>query len=714
MPLIAAGTVDLFCFVIFLYVFALYLTYQKPTRRDVGFATRYRFFFGRFSPDKYYWGIVFLSRSLGLAFIPVLLSSQGPRLLVLLIFLCGYTVFQLLVWPWRGKLTNFADLIVSVSLIATGIIGCLLTPPSDDVRNVAQAVLVGSFVALICVLIACLGRAAIRGLATSRRKDFRYFLSHHKTAAGCMARYMQQLLDGDGKIFLDSDHLQDLDLLIDIVRKDVDVLLVILSEDIFWRPWCAAEITTAVLNEIPIQLVAVEGYGKGPDLLEGDLYERLRTSIPSSDLDALGSFEIGYREIEKAYRHVATLPIHFWPFSMQAPGTEDGARLKKVHTSTSVFSWRTEDANRLKKVLAQQYESPESPVFESQGRLTISQKGGNSPASRMLTKNDYVVVGDAEHREAVAIAKTVASIISEVTHEPTCTVSFPTMDKTDVPHLFILLSPGILSSPEGLATIVLAMRYRVTFCPIQSDSLGFTFPNAKYYERISTGHIPSTTWTTILTLLDLEPSFSPADLAFHIQSFFRVIAVQYSAQAPLKLITSQVEIAITRVQKDREKWKYEEVPVTRTSSKDGKRQPFAASDPFSTQGRWSLSRWSERDLPTESTASVGTDVKNMLDVEIARRRTAEDELERLKGEVQRLRTGTGQLGLGLTDVILEPVSPAATKVATVADPVASPVVVDSQALVSRGSKLLVAPHVDGALTPSGAVCVGLPMCYERP
>ena len=53
----------------------------------------------------------------------------------------------------------------------------------------------------------------------------------------------------------------------------------------------------------------------------------------------------------------------------------------------------------------------------------------------------------------------------------------------------------------------------------------------------------------------------------------------------------------------------------------------------------------------------------MMDVEIARRRTAEDELERLKGEVQRLRTSTGQLGLGLTDVILEPDSPAATKVA---------------------------------------------------
>ena len=126
--------------------------------------------------------------------------------------------------------------------------------------------------------------------------------------------------------------------ILETVRRDVDVLLVILTEDIFWRPWCAAEITTCVLNDIPIQLVAVEGYDKGPNLLEGDLSERLRSALPSSDLEALGCFEIGYTEIEKAYRHVATLPVHFWPISLPSDNT----------------SWRNEDAARLKKVLAQQ------------------------------------------------------------------------------------------------------------------------------------------------------------------------------------------------------------------------------------------------------------------------------------------------------------------------------------------------------------------------
>jgi hypothetical protein len=178
MPLVGIGVLDVCCFVILLFVLACYITYQLPTRRDVAFATRYRFFFGRFTPDRYYFGLLFLSRSLTLSFVPIMFSSQGPRLLVLLLLLCGYTVAQLLLWPWRGKLTNFVDLLVSVSLISTAIVGCLLTAPSDDVRNVAQMVLVTSFFAMMLTCIGFLGRAAMRSMA-GRKKEFKYFLSHH-------------------------------------------------------------------------------------------------------------------------------------------------------------------------------------------------------------------------------------------------------------------------------------------------------------------------------------------------------------------------------------------------------------------------------------------------------------------------------------------------------------------------------------------------------
>ena len=485
-------------------------------------------------------------------------SSQGPRLLVLLICLCGYTVLQLLTWPWRGKITNFADLIVSVSLIATSIVGCLLTKPSDEVRTVAQVVLVSSFCALIIVLIAFLGRSAMRSIA-GRKKEFKYFLSHHKAAAGCMARYMQQLLEGEGKTFLDSDHLQDLDMLIDTVRKDVDVLVVILTEDIFWRPWCAAEITTCVLNDIPIQLCAVEGYSRGPDLLDGDLYEKLRASIPESDLDGLGSYEIGHKEIEKAYRHVGTLPIHYFPVGLQNKST----------------SWRMEDTALLKKVLAQY----EVEAGKSEPNVV------NTP---LLKKTDYVVVAEPDCMEAVAIAKTFGHIIAEMTHEPTHTVSFPNIDKTDVPHLFVVLSPGILSTPEGLATIVLAVRYKVPYCAIQSDCLGFAFPTSKFYERLVTpNYFSSTMWTKFLALLDLGPEFTPSDLADHLHTFFRVITVQYAAMGPLKLISSQADIALRRVQKERSKWEYttEERKIRKTMTHVSQASTLMNEDPEVRRGR---------------------------------------------------------------------------------------------------------------------------------
>jgi hypothetical protein len=51
-----------------------------------------------------------------------------------------------------------------------------------------------------------------------------------KTAAAC---------------FLDSDHLKNLDDLLDIVRCKIGRLIVYLTNDTMRRPWCAAEITTA-------------------------------------------------------------------------------------------------------------------------------------------------------------------------------------------------------------------------------------------------------------------------------------------------------------------------------------------------------------------------------------------------------------------------------------------------------------------------------------
>ena len=77
---------------------------------------------------------------------------------------------------------------------------------------------------------------------------------------------------------------------------------------------------------------------------------------------------------------------------------------------------------------------------KSRCRPRLSKPPPSSPP--VLTKTDYVVVADAECMEAVAIAKTFGHLISEMTHEPTHTMSFPKIDKADVPHLFVILSPA--------------------------------------------------------------------------------------------------------------------------------------------------------------------------------------------------------------------------------------------------------------------------------
>merc|ERR1712226_601479 len=63
-----------------------------------------------------------------------------------------------------------------------------------------------------------------------------------------------------GKAFLDSDELDDLENVLDIVRCMSKTLVILLTAETLWRPWCAGEIAMGFLNKIPTVLVAYDEY----------------------------------------------------------------------------------------------------------------------------------------------------------------------------------------------------------------------------------------------------------------------------------------------------------------------------------------------------------------------------------------------------------------------------------------------------------------------
>jgi len=124
---------------------------------------------------------------------------------------------------------------------------------------------------LCCVVVvgACAGlvAAVFFGLYTrfmQRRKEYQFFICHHKAGAGNFARLLKMCLGASPqrtrKVFVDSDDLRDLGNLFSHVASDTETLVVLCSREILSRPWCVGEITTANLNKVHVVKVILPDF----------------------------------------------------------------------------------------------------------------------------------------------------------------------------------------------------------------------------------------------------------------------------------------------------------------------------------------------------------------------------------------------------------------------------------------------------------------------
>ena len=104
------------------------------------------------------------------------------------------------------------------------------------------------------------------------KRTFAAFLSHAKAEAAMEARFIQTQMEAmdprQRRVFLDSDDLTDLRMLLDHVR-DSDCLVLLLTRSVLTRPWCLLELMAAVEAQIPIVMVHLHGpspYEEGPSL----------------------------------------------------------------------------------------------------------------------------------------------------------------------------------------------------------------------------------------------------------------------------------------------------------------------------------------------------------------------------------------------------------------------------------------------------------------
>ena len=108
------------------------------------------------------------------------------------------------------------------------------------------------------------------GMTNATPRRFAAFLSHYKLECGTEARLVQLQLKpivqanpivagGSTDIFLDSDDLSDLRLLLSHV-KETQVLVLLQSKGVLTRPWVIIELHTALTHGIPIVALNVQNH----------------------------------------------------------------------------------------------------------------------------------------------------------------------------------------------------------------------------------------------------------------------------------------------------------------------------------------------------------------------------------------------------------------------------------------------------------------------
>jgi len=205
----------------------------------------YRWLFFRFVPERYYYGVLFLTRSLMISFVPIVVSKDfALQVMAMTVILIGFMLLQMSMRPWRSAMTNGIDsAMVSMLLLMLmcGILSTANEPKESTVLMTATTITVVWTVS--CVLVFC--HVVYNRLVP--KPFYARFICHHKAGAAARARLLQlmlQLKTGEN-CFIDSDDLQELNGLFDTVRCRLRHLVVLLTGETLTRPWCAGEITVA-------------------------------------------------------------------------------------------------------------------------------------------------------------------------------------------------------------------------------------------------------------------------------------------------------------------------------------------------------------------------------------------------------------------------------------------------------------------------------------
>lgn len=405
------------------------------------FLQMYAFLFSRFRVGAQYWGIVCLLRGLFVALMPVLPNVLAQCTLMLCLLLYSTTTMYIL--PWRLLTSNLLDVGVSVCLICVLSLA-LFFAEKPDITLVSQFCC-----ALFGIAVSTVGIAVCYGFYKHflrKQMQFRFFICHHKGGAGAFARLLKTHLLENTKVtsgvFLDSDDLQDLNKLFEFVREELDTLVVVCTKELMTRPWCAGELTTARLNNVPLVLVLLPDFSF-PD---ENLINNYMQHVPGTS--TLAPHGISEAMVQETLRWISSNP------TIKFPNT---VNMKIMDT-----------------LCGHLFKPPE-------GVVTISDEG--NPHSK--SKCESVILVDSTYAEAIATAFVLEKLILPFVGSESEKLPRVLSDSEDVPpaakKVLVVCSNGCFQNPMLCKRIMQASENESYILPIVAED-AFRFPTSEFWD----------------------------------------------------------------------------------------------------------------------------------------------------------------------------------------------------------------------------------------
>lgn len=272
---------------------ALWVVLQLPSKvqtGDMNFIRATSFLYSRLRPGAESFSLWLLLRNLLMVLLP-LTSSKSASTFMMNILLCASLVASAFVRPWRMMICNYLDMFLVASLIFVVTLGSHVAGEVNV--NLTIVACLALFILMFLTSAAFVAYGASQ-LCVQRVKNYRFFLSHHKNKAGCVARWLKMELAIRGRIFtafVDSDDLSDLTKLFWYVAHETTTCVFLASSDFLHRKWCVGEVATARMHKVHSVVVAwqdyvmptqafIENYGQ----LVPDIVQLARHNISLSDV----------------------------------------------------------------------------------------------------------------------------------------------------------------------------------------------------------------------------------------------------------------------------------------------------------------------------------------------------------------------------------------------------------------------------------------------